>query len=369
MQLMSIGLYQLNQDGTVQTDSSGRPLPTYAYSDISGLAKVFTGWGWYAPAPSASTYWNGVGAASLVNPMSFYPQYHSTSAKTFLGTSLPASASPDPAGDLKAALDTLAAHPNVGPFLGTRLIQQLVTSNPSPAYVGRVAAVFANDGHGVRGNLAAVVKAVLTDPEARDPVRAQDPAFGKLREPVVRFAQWLRAFGAASSSGFWELGGLDGTASQLGQSPLNAASVFNFWRPGYVPPGTALGSAGLLAPEFQAVNEVSVAGYMNFMQGVVSNGLGGGSGAVPATAGSDITAAYTAELALADDPDALASRLDRVLTCGAMSASLHQQIVSAVTAVAVPASGSAAAIQSAHLERVRLAVFMAMSSPEYLHQR
>jgi len=368
MQLMSIGLYLLNPDGTVQTDGSGNPLPTYTYSDISGLAKVFTGWGWYAPTPSAATYWNGVGAASLTNPMSFYPSYHSISAKTFLGVTIPAATTPDPAGDLKIALDTLANHPNVGPFLGTRLIQQLVTSNPSRAYVGRVAAAFNDNGKGVRGDLGAVVKAVLTDPEARDPVKLQDPAFGKLREPVVRFAHWLRAFGATSSSGFWQLGALDAPSTQLAQSPLNAASVFNFWRPGYVPPGSPLAAANLLAPEFQAVNEVSVAGYMNFLQGLIVNGIGGGAGALPPTAGSDITVPYSAELALAGNPDGLATHLDQLLMNGTMSASLHQQIVTAVTAVAVPASPPASVLK-AQQNRVHLAVFLVMTSPEYLVQR
>jgi len=369
MQLMSIGLYQLNPDGTVQTDGAGEPLPAYGYDDISGLAKVFTGWSWYAPVPTDTTWWNGAGAASLVSPMSFYPKYHSTSAKSFLGTTIPAATAADPAGDLKTALDTLAGHPNVGPFLGTRLIQQLVTSNPSPAYVARVAAVFADDGHGVRGDLGAVVKAVLTDPEARDPARLQDPGFGKLREPVLRFTHWLRAFGATSSSGFWQLGGLDSPAYQLGQSPLNAGSVFNFWRPGYAPPGTALAAAGLLAPEFQGVNEVSVAGAMNFFQNVIPNGLGGGTGALPATAGSDITAPYTGELALAGDPAALASYLDDLLLGGAMSPGLRQQIAAAVAGVAIPAGPSAADIAKALRNRVYLAVFLAMTSPEYLVQR
>jgi len=369
MQLMSIGLYQLNPDGTVQTDGAGAPLPAYGYEDISGLARVFTGWSWYAPAPTDTTWWNGAGTLSQTRPMSFYPKYHSTSAKTFLGTTIAAAAAADPAGDLKLALDTLASHPNVGPFLGTRLIQQLVTSNPSPAYVGRVAAAFADNGHGVRGDLKAVIKAVLTDAEARDPARLQDPGFGKLREPVLRFAQWLRAFGATSSSGFWQLGALDSPSSQLGQSPLNAGSVFNFWRPGYTPPGSPLASAGLLAPEFQALNEVSVAGYMNFLQNLIPNGLGGGSGAMPATAGSDITAPYTAELRLAGDPDALASHLDALLLCGTMSAGLHQQIASAVAAVALPAGGSAADLAKAQRNRVCLAVYLAMTSPEYLVQR
>ena len=146
MQLFSIGLYQLNQDGTPRLDPAENPIPTYGPDDISGLSKVFTGLGWYAPVPADTTYWSGIGPASDTTAMSFYPAYHSTSAKTFLGTTLPAADSPDPAGDFQAALDTLFSHPNLGPFLASRLIQQLVTSNPSPGYVARAAGVFNDNG-------------------------------------------------------------------------------------------------------------------------------------------------------------------------------------------------------------------------------
>lgn len=366
MQLMSIGLDLLNPDGTAQLDIHGQPIPTYSHADVAGLAKVFTGFGWYAPYPTDITFWSGVGSDSEVNPMTLYPDYHSTSNKSFLGTNLTEGPA-DPAGDLKAALDTLFNHPNVGPFLGRRLIQALVTSNPSPGYVGRVAAAFADNGKGVRGDLQAVVRAVLLDPEARNLTLAKAPGFGKLREPVLRLTQWMRAFSATSQSGDYLLGNTDAEFYGLGQSPLNAPSVFNFWPPDYAPPLAAFAGSGLVAPEFQVVDAVSVAGYLNFMEDVVDQGCGGGTLSSPATDGPDIRSVYAAETPLAGDPDALAAHLNLLLVNGTMTDELRQQIVAAVASVAVPDPPAAAA--QAQLNRVKLAVFLTLASPEFLHQR
>lgn len=364
MQLMTIGVVQLNPDGTVKTDPSGRPLPTYTADDISGLAKVFTGYSYYSDRPTVVTFRGGNRHPdAFVRSMIPYPAFHSTSAKTFLGVHIPASATPDPAGDLKIALDTLFNHPNVGPFIGRQLIQRLVTSNPSPAYVGRVAAVFNDNGRGVRGDMGAVVKAILLDPEAREPSAAAAPNYGKLREPVVRLANWARAFGATSQSGDWMIDSTSGNTS-LGQSALTAPSVFNFFRPGYVPPNSRLGAAGLVAPEFQIVDEVTVAGYLNTMQSVIDVGIG----RVPAGgSGRDVRSAYAAEVALADDPGALVDRMDLLLLNGRMSPVLRQRIVEAVSAITLPASGPART--TALSNRSKLAIYMTMASPEYLVQR
>ena len=369
MQLFTIGLNQLNADGSLQLDPSGNPIPTFSHDDVAGLAKVFTGWGWYAAQPTNTTFWSMASPASETTAMTFYPNYHSTSAKAFLGVSIPASATADPAGDLKVALDAICNHPNVGPFFGYRLIQQLVTSNPSPAYVGRVAAAFADNGAGVRGDLGATLRAVLLDPEARSLANLQAPSFGKLREPVLRLTQWMRAFGATSQSGYWELGNLDSIVNGLGQSPLNAPGVFNFWTPAYGPPLGQLAANDLLAPEFQIVDEVSVAGYMNFMENVIPNGLGGGSGAVPATTGADIQAPYVQELALAGQPAALVADLNDALMYGTMSTALQGQITQAITAIAAPSTLGAAQLAKAYANRVSLGVYLTMASPEYLHQR
>ncbi len=193
---------------------------------------------------------------------------------------------------LKIALDTLFNHPNVGPFFGKQMIQRLVTSNPSAAYVERVADVFADNGAGVRGDMKSVLAAVLLDNEARSPAGLTDPNFGRLREPMLRLVQWARTCGIGSVQDTWKIGDLSGPNDQLGQSPLRSPSVFNFFRPGYVPPSTAIASAKLVAPEFQLVNETSVGGYLNFMQNVVPNGFNS----------KDVIPTYAAEKALVLDP-------------------------------------------------------------------
>lgn len=366
MQLMTLGVYQLNSDGTIRTDANGAALSSYSAADVSGLAKVFTGFSWYSPSPTNNTF---VGRNrdpnAAVTPMIAYPNYHSTSAKSFLGVTIPAGPA-DPAGDLKIALDTAFNHPNVGPFISRQLIQRLVTSNPTPAYVGRIAAVFDNNGGGVRGDLRAVVRAILLDPEARDAGASAFATYGKLREPVVRLANWMRAFNAQSQSGNWLLISTSGNTS-LSQSPMAAPSVFNFYRPGYAPPNTRMGAQGLVAPEFQLVEEVSVAGYLNTMQSAIDRGVGN---TPPGGSGADVRADYAAERAVATDAAALVNRVDLLLLYGRMSPGLRARITDAVNGVAVPAPGSAqTAIDTALLNRSKLAIFLAMASAEYLAQR
>ena len=364
MQLMTIGLWQLNQDGTQKLDANGKPIPTYSHDDIAGLAKVFTGLGFYSPTPTTSTFY-GYGtkdANAEVKPMIAYDGFHSTSQKDFLGVTIPASTTAATNADVKTALDTIFNHPNVGPFVGKRLIQSLITSNPSPAYVSRVAAVFNNNGSGVRGDMAAVVKAVLTDTEARDGATAASSAtYGKLREPMVRLANWMRVFGAKSTSGNWLLGTLS-NSSQLSQSALNAPTVFNFWRPGYVPSNSKMGAAGLLAPEFQVVDEVSVSGYLNTIQTAIQSGIG---------SSSDLKSTSDNELALAATPQALVDRLNLLLCYGQMSTGLQAKIVTAISAITIPSGATAtqAQITAAQTQRVQLAVLMTMASGDYLAQR
>jgi uncharacterized protein (DUF1800 family) len=364
MQLMTIGLYQLNQDGSVKTDASGRPLATYTTDDISGLAKVFTGYSYYSANPTNGTFRNGRnGTDATIRSMIAYPAFHSTSAKRFLGVTIPASTTPDPSGDLRIALDALFNHPNVGPFIGRQLIQRLVTSNPSPGYVSRVAGVFNNNGKGVRGDMAAVVRAILLDPEARVAATAGDVNYGKLREPVVRVTNWARAFNATSASGQWLIPSTSANTS-LSQSALTAPSVFNFFRPGYSPPNSRVGNAGLLAPEFQIVDEVTVAGYLNTLQTTIDNGIGN------TVAGArDVRAGYAAEMELATDPAALVDRMNLLLANGRLSPSTRSRILEAVSAINIPATGAAATITTAKLNRVKLAAYMTMASPEYLVQR
>lgn len=362
MQLMSIGLFELNNDGTQKLDSSSNPIPTYTAADISNLAKVFTGFSWYAATPTNSTFaGGGRNDASFVTPMIAYPNFHSTSEKRFLGTVIPASATSDPAGDLKIALDTIFNHPNVGPFIGKQMIQRLVTSNPSPAYVNRVANVFNNNGSGVRGDMAAVVRAVLLDSEARNMSAGVDANFGKLREPIIRMTGLMRALNATSTNGLWPVGSTSASTS-LGQSPMASPSVFNFFRPGYTPPNTKTGSLGLVAPEMQIVDEVTVAGYMNTMQTTVNTGIG---------TSSDVKLSYTKEMAVAADPAALVDRVDYLLTYGNMTSARRQQIIDAVTAITIPSGGTTtqAQIDAALLNRSKLAVYLTVVSPDYILQR
>ena len=372
LQLMSIGLVNLNPDGTPQRDASGAPIDSYTQNDITNLARVFTGYD-YDQSQNAPTTVPGTSrvvpnTAFTRLPMALNASLHSTMAATFLGVTI-AAGTPGAAA-LKTALDTIFNHPNVGPFIGRQLIQRLVTSNPSGAYVSRVAGVFNNNGQGVRGDLRAVVKAVLLDNEARSPAGLSQPGFGKLREPMLRFVQWGRTFGLDSAQGSWKIGDLSAAGSRLGQSPLRSPSVFNFFRPGYVPPSTALAAAGAAAPEFQLVNESSVGGYLNYMQGVIRNGIYVNAPDLPnngstAANGYDIKAPYAAERALAPDADALVAHINLLMCAGQLSAATVKLITDALKSTSVTASSS----DNAKLDRIAAAVLLVMASAEYLIQK
>ena len=365
LQLMSIGLVELNQDGTAKRNGSGQVVESYTQSDVTNLARVFTGYDYNQSQNSPTTVPGTTRTVPSTDftrlPMSLNASLHSTLAATFLGTTV-AAGTPGAAA-LKTALDTIFNHPNVGPFIGKQLIQRLVTSNPSPGYVGRVSAAFNNNGAGVRGDMRTVIKAVLLDDEA-------SPLFGRLREPMLRFVQWGRTFGISSQYGSWKIGDLSSAGTRLAQSPLRSPSVFNFFRPGYVPPSTALATAGAVAPEFQLVNESSVGGYLNFMQGVIRNGIfvnapdqpnNGSNG----TNGFDIKAAYTTELAIVADADALVARVNLLMTGGQLSAANAKLIADALKTTPI----TAASTDNAKRDRVAAAVFLVMASAEYLIQK
>ncbi|MBX3621450.1 MAG: DUF1800 domain-containing protein [Rhizobacter sp.] len=360
MQLFSIGLYELNNDGTLR---GGTATETYTHDDIMGLAKVFTGWSWYAgPNAADRTDRRFFGADANAErdwrPMQAYNKYHSTSEKRFLGTVIPASTGATAEGDLKTALDTLFNHRNVGPFIGRQLIQRLVTSNPSPAYVGRVAAAFNNNGRGVRGDMKAVWRAILLDPEARNPDLASN-RYGKVREPLLRLSHLLRAFKARSTSGdFTGLDNTDNATNNLGQTAMRSPSVFNFYRPGFTPPNSEAANAGLVAPELQLANEVSVAGYLNYLRGTW----------LTVNTNRDIQLDFSAETALADDPGALVDRLDLLLMSGQMSATLRDQIITAISGRAIPTSNQTN-IDAAKRDRVFIGILLTMASPDYLIQK
>ena len=338
MQLFSIGLLQLKLDGTPLL-VAGKVQETYGLDDITGLARVFTGWDFDTSVTGTTT------PDFRRRPMVQTASKHETGASTFLGQTVPAGLSG--AAALTAALDIIFAHPNVAPFISRQLIQRLVTSNPSPAYVQRVATVFVNDSSGVKGNLRAVVKAILLDDEARSASNAAQPGFGKLREPLLRFVAWARAFNATSPSDAWAIGDQSDPATRLGQSSLRSPSVFNFFRPGYVPPNSAIASAALVAPEFQITNESSVAGYINTMQAAISTGIG------------DVKADYSSLLPLADDAKALLDELNAVLAAGQLSAAT---LLTMRTALDGMPKGTA----SAQNNRVYAALVLVLAAPEFL---
>lgn len=337
MQLFTIGLNQLNADGTPKT-SNGKTVDTYTLDQITALARVFTGWDFDTTAP------NGNDFAFMNRPMVHTASRFSTGAKQVLDVTIPESA--DGPTAMKTALDTLVAHPNVGPFIGRQLIQRLVASNPSPAYVQRVAAVFNNNGKGERGDMRAVIRAVLLDNDARTP--AADPGVGKLREPIQRLVQWARTVGITSPGDLWAIGDCSNPSSRLGQSPLRSGSVFNFFRPGYVPPNSQLGTNNVTAPEFQLCNESTVAGYLNFMQTLVNGGIG------------DMKPDYTADLALAADAASLIKRQATLL--GGVSDATLTTITTAVGTIA-------ATTDAGKLNRVKAGWLLLLASPDYQIQK
>ena len=373
MQLFSLGLHQLNLDGTEKRDASGNKLESYTQSDITNLARVFTGWD-FDQTQNVNTVPPG-SSRNIPNtvytriPLRLTASNHSTLAASFLGATV--AADTDGVAALKTALDTLFNHPNVGPFFGKQMIQRLVTSNPSPAYVARVASAFNNNGAGVRGDLQAVFAAVLLDDEARSPAGLTQNGFGKLREPILRMVQWGRTFGINSARGSWKMGDTSNPATQLGQSPLRSPSVFNFFRPGYVPPSSALSATLTPAPEFQLVNETTVGGYLNFMQDVIQRGINCPEPGVPQAAYTnyqyDVKATYSREMSLVTDATALVRHLSLVLTAGQIAPGSDNELlmVNALNATPVTASSSADVKQ----RRVWAAVLMIMACPQYLIQK
>jgi uncharacterized protein (DUF1800 family) len=343
LQLFSVGVDMLNEDGSPQLDTMGRPVPAYEQEAIEELARVFTGWT-YATLPGAGSRKSN--PPNYKAPMWLYRDAqgrdttHDKGSKTILAypgaphSILPANQ--DGAVDLDQALDNIFFHPSVGPFVARQLIQHLVTSNPSPAYVTRVARVFADDGHGVRGNLAAVVKAILLDPEARGPVKSE-PAYGRLREPVLFVTNLCRALGATSD------GVLAAQATTMGQTLFNPPSVFS-----YFSPDNEI-QEGVLGPEFGIQSSTTTIGRINFVSALVFNGIGRGT----PTGGTFLDLSKWSPLAA--DPAALVSAIDRLLLHGTMTGESARDVTIAVAAV--PATNA--------LTRVKTAISLVASSSAY----
>ncbi len=339
MQLFTLGVNKLNANGMVQT-VNGVSVETYTQDDVVGLARVFTGFNIDSTDQTTPD--------RLRRPLVQTAAQHELGVKTFLGTTI--AAGTNGFASLRIALDTLFAHPNMPPFVSKQLIQHLVTSNPSPTYVQRVASVFINNGSGVRGDLAAVIRAILLDADARDAAAASSAMFGKLRAPVNRLTAWARAFGATSPADLWNIGDTTSASTRLAQSSGRSPSVFNFFRPGYTPPNTVLASQRLVGPEFQITSETSVMGYVNYLNGLIRNGAG------------DVKANYLPLLALVASPQALVDEVNLVLAAGQLSAAT-------VDAIRVAVASISAATAAGQNNRVYTAILLAMASPEFIAQK
>lgn len=346
MQLFSIGLVKLNLDGSVQLDSNNQPISTYDQDVIKGFAHVFTGWNfadnlsWYEPV------------FNFFSPMKAFEDFHDTAEKQLLdGFTIEAGGTAQ--SDLDAALNNMFNHPNVGPFISFRLIQRLVTSNPTPAYIERVASIFNNNGEGVRGDLKAVVTAILMDDESLSESNLTNDTFGKLKEPLLRFTQMWRAFDASADSGkYW----FDFSDYLTGQAPLSAPSVFNFYSPSFSPSGD-IGDAALVAPEFQILNEIYITHTLNWIAGSTYVGYKG-------LTGDDynedrILIDISTELTLASDPVALVEHLNLLLLSGQMEGDLRSELISSIEAYPV----------SEEFIRVLNTLFLILSSPQFSIQR
>ena len=340
MQLFSIGLYRLHLDGSLAFSALNLPIETFNQEAILGLSQVFTGWNY---AHTGTPRWTGV-ARNFRQPMIAVESQHETAAKTILdGVSLPANRTARQ--DLDAALDTIFAHPNVGPFVCQQLIQRLVTSNPSPGYVYRVASVFDNNGQGVRGDMRAVVRAILMDYDARGPLRTGQ-GYGHLREPVLRVTNLLRAFNASTPTGIFNITGL----SALGQTPLRAPSVFNFFSPDYQAPG-AIAAAHLKSPEFEITTETTVVTIANYLRNAINTGIG------PSTNRATLDLAYA--LSIAGDSAQLVDHLNVILMSSEMSAAMRSILINTLERIAA----------TNPTERVRTAVYLIVTAPEYVIQK
>jgi uncharacterized protein (DUF1800 family) len=345
MQLFSIGLNELNADGTEILDVNGMPVPTYDQNTIKEMAKTDTGWTYADPLNPGATTATRKNAVYYALPMIPYPitatAGHETGSKTLLnGTVVPANQTP--LQDIQSMVNNVFAHPNTPVYIGKQLIQRLVTGNPSRAYVQRIANVFVNNGAGVRGDLKAVVKAILTDPEARGGGSASDPTYGSLKEPVLMITNLVRTL-----SGITDGNRLEGSASGLGQRPYYSPTVFN-----YFPPDQTIQGTTVLAPEFLIHTTQTAISRSNLVYNMIYNPQGTDNTLINST-GTRLNVAQFESLA--GNPTALVDQVDTVLMNGTMPAAAKALIVTAVNAV--PATSTTA--------RAQMAVYLTASSYYY----
>jgi uncharacterized protein (DUF1800 family) len=409
MQLFSIGLVHRHPDGTLKLGADGLPIATYSNNDITELARVFTGWSFSKrhgprtqgyPVMDNDNFNQGNGPvyfqASWTNPMKNFPEYHDTGAKSVLGSAIPAGL--DGEADLDAALNILFNHPNLPPFISRLLIQRLVTSNPSTGYVHRVAQKFVNNGSGVRGDLKAVIKAILLDYEARSLEVVRNIGYGKQKEPIVRYVQLIRAMGGASQIPIARLSNYgypaaqldnfpagatllryDNTDAELRQSPQRAPSVFNWFLPDFNP-GGAVAGAGLVAPELQLTTETSVIDALNYHYTLANTNTGQSVDAIVGSTDaqdddvrldrSRLSQIYDAEIAagksVAEAVTTVVDYLDVLLLCGSFQARYATAPAPNPRSILIE---SVASMTLNTNQRMRELLYLVVSTPEYIHQK
>ncbi len=372
MQLFTIGLCELAIDGTCQKDANGVDIPTYDNVDIAEFSKIFTGYTWANPwceFGCSSTDWTG----DITQNMVMLNNYHDPGSKTLLNGHIVQPRNPvDGEADIDEALDNLFNHPNIGPFIGKLLIQRLVTSNPTSAYVARVAKAFNGESHysNQRGDMQAVIKAILLDDEARNCESQSDPNFGMLREPFVRYLQLVHSFDLSSPSGVYR-NVMNTITEQFGQKIFTSPSVFNFFQQDYQPIGP-IEEANLYAPEFQITNSQSIAGYMNalnnwlFYGNVVDDWGWGYEGSLDYE--NDRAALdFSTEVTLVDNnklPELL-DRLDLILAHGQLSQRTKDVVMAVLKEMPIEGYNEENT-NFLRLNRVQMAVYLIMASPEYL---
>jgi uncharacterized protein (DUF1800 family) len=342
LQLFSIGVNMLNIDGSVLTDAQGRPVPAYNEDVIEGYAYLFTGWT-YPPRPGVTSQWTN--PINYEGTMASVANHHDTGSKLILrGSVLPGGQTPEQ--DLASGLDAIFNHPNVGPFIGKQLIQHLVTSNPSPQYITRVATVFNNNGQGVRGDMRAVIRAILLDPEARGDAKT-DANYGHLREPALFMTSILRNLGGQSDGVF-----LRSQANGMQQNLFTPSSVFNYFPPSYAIPGTTL-----LGPEFGIQDTINALDRANFVYQLVYSGGAAADASVAGSTGTSLDlSSYQSSAANADT---LVQQLNQRMMHGMLSPVASTTIAQGVNAVAATDT----------INRVRMAVYLLASSQQYQVER
>jgi uncharacterized protein (DUF1800 family) len=342
LQLFTLGTFVLNDDGTLQLDGSGNPIPTYDQATIQNFARAFTGWTYKACCGATQTFPVKTSQADFTSPMVSVDAQHDTLSKTLLNGQMLA-AGRTAQQDLGDALANIFNHPNLPPFISKQLIQHLVTSNPSPAYVARISAVFKNNGSGVRGDLKAVIKAILLDPEARQGDTASTPAagFGHLREPVLLMTGVLRGIGFTVSDSNAFASGLASSGNQMGQNVLFSPSVFNYFPPDYTIPGTSV-----LAPEFAIETTATSLVRANWIDNVVRNNLTSQGISIDLSALRGVP------------PDQLTDQLAQTFMHGQMSAIMRNTIITTVSALPNTTTND-------QDNRTRTAIYLVLTSSQY----